>query len=158
MKKKYNNKEIVKIIKLFLPAQNHSVNNMLNAILGQAGVNSFEFGKQFEEVSKIYKKNVVLNVKVIIFTDKTFNIHIDMPPVSYMVVEEFCMLNNIKKLPDDSSIKLNALTLSKLYKISFFLFMLRSDLSLKSIVFSLFGSLRSMHCIVINDINKVVSN
>ena len=53
------NKELVKTIKLFLPAQNASGLTNLNAILGQAGVNAFEFGKQFNVLSNIFLKDVI---------------------------------------------------------------------------------------------------
>ena len=152
MKNITHNKEIIKIIKLYLPAQNPTGNTMLNPILGQAGVNSGEFTKRFNEASKPYKKDVVLKVKIFSYIDKTFDISLDLPPLSYILNEEMFLQIGKKKLQEDNIVFETKINLSKIYKVAYMLKELGFDKSIFKIVKLLLGTLKSMHCLVINDL------
>lgn len=156
MLKKIVGKEIIKILKLYVPAQNPTGNPMLNPIMGQAGLNSSEFVKKFTEMSKFFKQNVVLRVHVYIFNDKTFEIFIEFPSLSYVLNEEMLKYNGIKNLLDDNIIFGSKISLSNIYKIAFFLKKIKFNdkLDLILIVRLLFGTLKSMHCNIINDLIK----
>jgi large subunit ribosomal protein L11 len=154
MLKKFVGKEIIKILKLYVPAQNPTGNSMLNPILGQAGLNSAEFIKKFTEISKNFKQNVVLKVQIYVFSDKTFEIIVGLPSLSYILNEEMLKYSGLKFLLDDNIIFGSKISLSNVYKIAFLLqkiqFFEKIDLIL--IVRLLFGTLKSMHCIIINDL------
>ena len=117
---KKSQKDIIKTIQLILPAQNASANSMLNAILGQAGVNSFEFNKKFTELSKSYEVNVILSVQVLVFIDKTFEVIIKGPSITYLLNEEVFFFNKKFKLSEDELPSVSNIGLSKVYEIAFF--------------------------------------
>jgi large subunit ribosomal protein L11 len=152
MKQKTVGKEIVKTIKLYLPAQNPTANTMLNPTLGQSGVNSSEFVKKFTEMSKIYKLNIILRVRVYVFSDKTFEIVLGLPSLSYILNEEMLKFSGLKSLSEDNIIFGTKIALSSVYKIAFFLKQFGFSGNMKSIVSLLLGTLKSMHCLVINDL------
>ena len=153
MLKILSNKEIIKVIKLYLPAQNPTSNSMLNPILGQAGVNSVEFNKKFIELSRNYKKDVVLKIRILLYIDKTFDIVLNMPTLSYILNEEMFVQIGKRKLQEEVFVFEQKINLSKIYKISFILRELGFDKSILKIVKLILSTLKSMHCIVINDIN-----
>lgn len=156
MLKKFIGKEIVKILKLYVPSQNPTGNPMLNPIMGQAGINSSEFVKKFTEMSKFFKQNVVLRVRIYIFSDKTFEIFVGLPSLSYILNEEMLKYNGLKLLLDDNIVFGSKISLSNVYKIAFFLkkFKFNDQNDLNLILRLLFGTLKSMHCSIINDLVK----
>src|SRR6187401_2055050 len=95
-------KEIVKKLKLYLPAQNASHNPTLNPTLGHDGINSMEFVKRFNEVSKNYKANILLNVLVFVFVDKTFELFVSISPISFLINEEIFKELGFKILQEDN--------------------------------------------------------
>lgn len=152
MVKQKNGKEVVKLIKLYIPSQNESANPLLNPTLGQAGINSFEFKKKFTELSTVFKKNVVLRVKIFSYIDKTFDVEIGLPPVSYILNEEMFKKSGIKVLDEENFVFGQKINLSNLYRISFMLHEMGFGKSIVSILKLLLGSLKSMHCVVLNDL------
>lgn len=151
--KNYTNKKILKVINLILPAQNPTVNTMLNPILGQAGVNSFEFNKIFMEKSKNLTLNVLVSVKVYVFIDKTFDVVVGKIPLSYSLMEEQYLNSGIKILVENVDIKLKEMPLSLVYKILFLLaYKGYYENITKTSLSSILGTIKSMHIAVINDV------
>ncbi len=125
-------KETLRLLNLYLPAQNSTQISNLNAVLGQAGINSFDFSKKFNELSKIYNIDVMLKVQLKIYIDKTFDIYIERPFISFLVFEEYNSLDN-------------SISLNSLYKIANILFILKNErVYIKSILNEILGTLKSM--------------
>jgi ribosomal protein L11 len=140
-------REVVRKLKLYVPAQNSSSLNSLNAVLGQAGLNSFEFSKLFTSLTKNYEMDVILRVDVFIFADKKFELKVEPPAFSFIVNEEL-LLTGVEEG------SLRVVPLSLLYKIAFML-STQKGLGMKGVhmlVKSFFGTLKSMRYNVVNDL------
>jgi len=125
-------KETLRILNLYLPSQNSSQISNLNAVLGQAGINSFDFSKKFNELSKIYTIDVMLKVQLKVYIDKTFDIYIERPFISFLILEETNLIDN-------------SISINSVYKISnILLFLKNENVSLKSILNEILGTLKSM--------------
>jgi large subunit ribosomal protein L11 len=152
-KKSNISKDILKKIKLYIPAQNATSLNNLNATLGQSGLNAFEFSKEFNKLSEVYLLDVVLNIEIKIFIDKTYEIVIKSPTISFILVEECLFYNNILEY-NDNTLFINNIGLKQIYKIAYFLKkILFINLSINSIFCSLLGTIKSMNLKIINDLN-----
>lgn len=148
-----NKNIIVRKIILYVPSQNPNSLTNINATLGQNGVNSFEFFKQFNNLSKIYLEDIVLNVELVLYVDKKFDIIIKGPTNVFMFYEEyFCSKGGDSmefQFPDNIYLNLSAL-----YKIAVFQKEIgKNKVSLKSIFKSLLGTLKTTTIKIINDVN-----
>ncbi len=125
-------KETLRVLNLYLPSQNPTQISNLNAVLGQAGINSFDFSKKFNELSKIYTTDVMLKVQLKIYIDKTFDIDIERPFLSFLIFEEYNLIDN-------------SISINSLYKITNILFFLKKEkVSIKSVLHEVIGTLKSM--------------
>jgi len=125
-------KETLRSLNLYLPSQNPTQISNLNAVLGQAGINSFDFSKKFNELSKIYTTDVMLKVQLKIYIDKTFDINIERPFISFLIFEECNLIDN-------------SISINSLYKITNILFILKNErVSIKSVLNEVIGTLKSM--------------
>jgi large subunit ribosomal protein L11 len=151
MNKKLNiNKEVSKKLRLYIPSQNSSSLTTLNAVLGQAGLNSFEFSKEFNKITD-YTIDSVLNIEIKVFLDKTYEIVLKTPTTSFIVNEEAFICSNIKEYTEKSIIN-KVINLSFVYKIAFFFKKtVLGNINIKSILRSILGTLKSMNYKVIND-------
>src|SRR6188472_1166471 len=110
------NKEVIKKIRLYIPAQNSSSLTTLNAVLGQSGLNSFEFSKEFNKLSDVYLNDIILSIEIKIFIDKSYDISLKSPFLSFLLNEEIFVFNKIKESSEISSHLINILSLKQLYK------------------------------------------
>ena len=76
--------EVVKKLKLQIPAGKAVPAPPLGPALGQAGINIAEFTKQFNDATKD-KMGDVIPVVVDVFDDRTYKIHYKTPPASFLI-------------------------------------------------------------------------
>ena len=139
-------KNLVKKVRTVIPAQTASVMPPLGPVLGQLGINIVEFCKQFNEKSKHFKKNVLLNVIIVVYKDKSFSFLIKAPTVSFLFYEFFSNFQNEENFP-------NRVPLSFFYKIvEHRLLCNRSFQSKRELASCLRGTLRSMHLKIYDDL------
>ncbi len=144
---------VVRKLKLYIPAQNPTSLTTLNAVLGQNGINVFEFTKQFSELTKDYLKDIILNIEIRIFADKKFDISIKGPTTGFMCYEQVLFFNQEIKEVDLNSLP-SKIKASDLYKIAIFIKAVNhNQLTVKSIFKSLLGTVKSMHLEVYNDVD-----
>jgi ribosomal protein L11 len=146
---------------LYLPAQNPSAMTSLNAALGQNGINSFEFVKQFNLITKQYLNDIVLTTQVNIYLDKKFDIIVKKPSSVFMIFEEVLIphglstkdVNFIEKKEDNNSF----LSLTSLYKIALYLKNIKmyNMIPVKSILKMLLGTAKSANINIKNDLRKI---
>jgi large subunit ribosomal protein L11 len=70
------------IVRLQIKSQLASAGPPLGPALGQFGVATMDFCKKFNEMSKSYKKGIILNTIVYVNVDRTYKIIIKGPSVS----------------------------------------------------------------------------
>jgi large subunit ribosomal protein L11 len=134
-----------KKVRTVIPAQAASVSPPLGPVLGQLGINIIEFCKQFNDKSKNYKKNVLLNVIIFVYKDKSFFFFIKPPSVSFLFYEFFSDLQNEDIFP-------TKIPLSFFYKVILHRSLLNGIKDKKEIASSVRGSLRSMHLKIYDDL------
>jgi large subunit ribosomal protein L11 len=100
-KKKEKDTDFIRILRLAIPAQNASIAPPLGPALGQFGLNIVEFCKQFNERTKIYDKEVILNVNIFLFRSKAiFKFNIKPPTSSFLLYEYYNFIyfqNNVNE-------------------------------------------------------------
>lgn len=142
-KKYYKDIDIIRKVRFVAPAHNATVSPPIGPILGQFGINIMDFCKKFNESSKIYDENVLLIVFLSLFRNRNFSFLIKGPLVSFLVNEDHCDL--------DLEIVPKYLLFTSFFKIvrfkSFDYFLTEYSISC-----SVFGTLRSMHLVLCNDI------
>ena len=80
-------KEIQGKLKLQVPAGQANPSPPVGPALGQRGLNIMDFCKVFNDKSKGEQPGVVLPVVVTYFTDKSFPLDINLPPVTFFIKE-----------------------------------------------------------------------
>jgi ribosomal protein L11 len=143
-------KFITRKLNIYIPSQNSSSLSSLNAILGQNSINVFDFNKQFNNLSKIYLNDIILNVQVNIYNDKSFSIFIKGPSSIFLIYEQI-----LKKNKDiDSTNDYYIINLSELYKITIFINKLfdKNERFIKKKLKSIFGTIASSKIKIINDL------
>lgn len=137
-------KTVVRKVRIAIPAQSASVAPPLGPVLGQLGINIMDFCKQFNERSKRYNYDVVLNVVVFLFKDKSFEMFIKPPTVAFLVFECYNVFStdpvNFKEVP-----------LSFVYFIIKYL-SLYIDQDVRVLGHCVRGTLRSMHLTIVDDV------
>ncbi len=78
-------KEVIKNIKLQIPAGAANPSPPVGPALGQAGVNIMEFCKAFNDKTSSLEKGMVVPVVIEVYKDKSFSFVTKLPPVSYMI-------------------------------------------------------------------------
>lgn len=85
--KKEKDTDIIRKIRLSIPAQCASITPPLGPALGQFGINVMDFCKQFNNSTKIFESEVMLNVIITLFRNKKFTFVIQRPSISFLVYE-----------------------------------------------------------------------
>ena len=78
-------KEIVKQIKLQIPAGKANPSPPVGPALGQAGVNIMEFCKQFNAATQKMEPGSPVPVVITAYQDKSFTFEMKSPPASYFL-------------------------------------------------------------------------
>jgi ribosomal protein L11 len=140
LKNKNVTNPIVRYIKLIVPAQNATISPPIGPTLGQFGINIADFCKQFNERSKFIENDVLVLVLITLYYNKTFSFEIKMPSLGFLVNEEnfFLEENMVPRYINLSSI--------------FFILKLKNNKLFFKDVKSFFGTLRSMHIQICNDL------
>jgi large subunit ribosomal protein L11 len=139
------NINLLRTIRFLVPSQNASISPPIGPILGQFGINIMDFCKQFNEISRYIDSDVLVIVILYMFKNKSFNFHIKMPSVSFLVLED-----NFFIVEDQIPIFVNLSTILKiLYIKKYFGVLTIED---KNIFKSLCGTIRSMHLKICNDL------
>jgi ribosomal protein L11 len=146
-----NKTSIAKKLIIYVPSQNLQALSTINAILGQNGINVFEFTKQYNLNSKIYLNDIVLRLEVLVFIDKKFELVFKTPSTSFMLYEEV--------LKKDSAVDFDFVSssfeigLSAVYKIAFFIKKItNSKKPIGSIFKTILGSIKSTKIKVLKDL------
>lgn len=143
------NKTVFRELLTVLPAGAATTGPPLGPLLGQFGVNTPSFCKQFNDVTSVFSslikgKIVLLSVKIIIYDDKTLAFTIQKPHTSFLIK----LLR--KKLSVNNS-HFYTLTLNDLFKVVLFKFgPVKSDFHLFRLSRVVLGTALSMQTIVIN--------
>jgi large subunit ribosomal protein L11 len=120
------NKTIFRELLTVLPAGAATTGPPLGPLLGQFGVNTPSFCKQFNEATSIFSslikgKLILLSVKVVIYDDKTLGFVVQKPHTSFLIKQ-------LRKRVDNSNFYI--LDLNDLIKIVQFKFSPTKDLEL----------------------------
>lgn len=114
------NKSVFRELLTVLPAGAATTGPPLGPLLGQFGVNTPSFCKQFNEATSIFSsviknKLVLLSVKIIIYDDKTLGFIISKPQTSFLIKQ-------LRKKIISSGSSFYTLSISDLFKIVIFKF------------------------------------
>jgi len=82
--RRYSEKNIIKF-SMFLRAKNVDSGPPLSTILGNYGVNTVAFCKEFNEITKELPNYFLLEVIIIINSDRTFNFSVKEPTVAFLL-------------------------------------------------------------------------
>jgi large subunit ribosomal protein L11 len=119
------NKTIFRELLTVLPAGAATTGPPLGPLLGQFGVNTPSFCKQFNDVTSIFSsivknKLILLTVKIIIYDDKTLGFIINKPQTSFLI-------KLLRKRLSTSGPVFYSLNLQNIIKIAQFKFFFTSD-------------------------------
>lgn len=89
-------KEVVKVVKLQVPAGAANPSPPVGPALGQAGVAIMDFCKDFNDKTKDMEKNMPCPVIISVYADRSFDFIIKTPPASFYI-------KKLAKLPKGSS-------------------------------------------------------
>lgn len=78
-------KEVVKVVKLQVPAGAANPSPPVGPALGQAGVAIMDFCKAFNDKTKDMEKNMPCPVIISVYADRSFDFIIKTPPASYYI-------------------------------------------------------------------------
>jgi large subunit ribosomal protein L11 len=114
------NKTVFRELLTVLPAGAATTGPPLGPLLGQFGVNTPSFCKQFNDVTSVFSslikgKLVLLSVKIIIYDDKTLGFTIQKPHTSFLIKQ-------LRKKLVSTKTSFFVLTLDDLFKIVYFKF------------------------------------
>ncbi len=114
------NKTIFRELLTVLPAGAATTGPPLGPLLGQFGVNTPSFCKQFNEATSVFSslmknKLVLLSVKIIIYDDKTLGFVVQKPHTSFLIKQ-------LRKKLSSSNQALYVLSLEDVFKIVHFKF------------------------------------
>lgn len=143
------NKNVFRELLTVLPAGAATTGPPLGPLLGQFGVNTPSFCKQFNEATSIFSsliknKVVMLSVKILIYDDKTIGFQVEKPHTSFLIKQ-------LRKKISTSNTSFYVLSLSDLFKIVFFKFgSLKNEFQLYRYSRIILGTALSMQTLVIN--------
>lgn len=78
-------KEYKGTVKLVAPAKQATPQPPIGPILGAAGVNIAEFCKQFNDATKDFEAGTPIPAIITVYTDRTFDFILKLPPVSFYI-------------------------------------------------------------------------
>jgi len=89
---------INKLIKVEIPATGAAITPPLGPVLGQYGMNTMEFCKEFNEESKIFEKDTIIPTVIYLAVDKSFYFELKTPGVAYFIKKylESCEIQRSK--------------------------------------------------------------
>ena len=90
-------KEVKGLVKVVVPAKQANPSPPLGPALGAAGVNIAEFCKQFNDATADRKPGEPTPCIITVYTDRTFEFIMKLPPVSYYIKEELKLKTGSKK-------------------------------------------------------------
>ncbi|MDR0967274.1 MAG: 50S ribosomal protein L11 [Rickettsiales bacterium] len=90
-------KEFKGLVKLVAPAKQANPSPPIGPILGANGVNIAEFVKQFNDATKDMEAGIPVPVIITVYTDRTFEFILKLPPVSYYIKKEAGLKSGSKK-------------------------------------------------------------
>lgn len=136
--------EVLRHVVFIVPSQSASVSPPIGPILGQFGINIMEFCKQFNERSKIFDKDVLVIVNLILYKNKSFIFTTKPIPFTFLINESNYYLNE-DEIP-------NFVNLSDIFKIFKITKQNLTDYNNKYVFKQFLGTLRSMHIKICNDL------
>ena len=142
------NKNVFRELLTILPAGAATTGPPLGPLLGQFGVNTPSFCKQFNEATSIFSsliknKVVMLSVKIIIYDDKTLGFTVEKPHTSFLIKQ-------LRKKISVNNTSFYVLSLEDLFKIVFFKFgALKNELLLYKFSRIVLGTALSMQTLVV---------
>lgn len=143
-KKKISDKEILRKVRIIVPAQGADVKPPLGPTLGQFGINIKDFCDKFNARTKNFDEDVLLNVELTLFSNKSYVFIVKTSPIFFLVNEE--------NFHEDSSSYSDYVFLSSFYKIVHLKSLFYNDISQQSISHCILSTLRASNLIFINDI------
>ncbi|MCL1902696.1 MAG: 50S ribosomal protein L11 [Alphaproteobacteria bacterium] len=90
-------KEIKGYVKLVVPAKQATPAPPIGPALGANGVNIAEFVKQFNDVTKDKEAGMPIPVIITVYTDRSFEFIMKLPPVSYYIKKAANLKSGSKK-------------------------------------------------------------
>ncbi|MDR1360842.1 MAG: 50S ribosomal protein L11 [Rickettsiales bacterium] len=78
-------KEVKAVVKLVVPAKQANPAPPIGPALGSAGVNIAEFCKQFNDATKDKDAGMPIPCIITVYTDRSFEYIMKLPPVSYFI-------------------------------------------------------------------------
>lgn len=94
-------KEIKGIVKLEVPARKANPAPPIGPALGAAGVNIAEFCKQFNDQTADKEMGAPIPCIITVYTDRSFEFVMKLPPVSYMIKKTLNLKSGSKKPGND---------------------------------------------------------
>ncbi|KAJ3258500.1 hypothetical protein HK103_003622 [Boothiomyces macroporosus] len=78
---------VAQTIKLIIPAGKATPTPPVGPALGQKGVKSMDFCKQFNDRTKIYIPGIPISCRITVQPDKTFSFFTRSPPTSWLLLQ-----------------------------------------------------------------------
>lgn len=138
--------DLIRSIRLLVPSQSATISPPLGPTLGQFGVNIKDFCDKFNDKTKVFETDIVLNVFVNLLKNKNFDFEVKLPGIGFMINEEEVEVENeyVNKF----------LSLKSAYKIAV---LKKKDTGIgeRSLFNSIIGTARSMDVKLVNNIVKI---
>lgn len=90
-------KEVKGLVKLVVPAKQANPSPPIGPALGAAGVNIAEFCKQFNDATSDKEPGMPIPCIITVYTDRSFEFIMKLPPVSYFIKKELKLKLGSKK-------------------------------------------------------------
>ena len=90
-------KEVKGYVKLVIPARQANPSPPVGPALGANGVNIAEFVKQFNDATADKEAGMPIPVVITVYTDRTFEFIMKLPPVSYFIKKAVAAKSGAKK-------------------------------------------------------------
>ena len=100
-------KELKGLVKLVVPAKQANPAPPIGPALGAAGVNIAEFCKQFNDATADKEPGMPIPCVITVYTDRTFEFIMKLPPVSYFIKKSLKLKSGSKKPGSDIVAKIS---------------------------------------------------